>query len=270
MQEVIKSPILVITGINEDNSEHFVRVADFLLEKNTPFFLLSEDFDVEIPNAESIVLESAEQIPSADIVLDLNWSTSASDSALSVLERFENAILLTTSLVSTATDGSLISGRQNVVGFNGLPGFFPLATVLEVTRSAYAEDAAVQKVIRFLEQLGFSTEIVQDRVGYVAPRVLSMIVNEGAFCVMEGVADAKAIDTAMKLGTNYPKGPLEWADEIGIKVVLDLLDALYDEYKQPRYRACMYLREMVRSSRLGRRTMFGFYRYSEDGVLLEV
>jgi 3-hydroxybutyryl-CoA dehydrogenase len=76
-----------------------------------------------------------------------------------------------------------------------------------------------------------------------------MIVNEGAFALMEGVAGAADIDTAMKLGTNYPEGPLKWADQIGPDIILAILHALHDEYAEERYRPCVLLKQLARAGK---------------------
>ncbi|MEP7220753.1 MAG: 3-hydroxyacyl-CoA dehydrogenase family protein, partial [Bacteroidota bacterium] len=96
---------------------------------------------------------------------------------------------------------------------------------------------------------GAELEIVVDRVGLVSARTMAMIINEGMFAMMEGVATPSDIDVAMKLGTNYPEGPLAWADRIGADIILHILDALLDEYREERYRPCVLLRQLVRAGR---------------------
>jgi 3-hydroxybutyryl-CoA dehydrogenase len=112
-----------------------------------------------------------------------------------------------------------------------------------------------------LQHLGYQVEHVEDRVGLVQMRVLATLINEAAFAVMEGVASPADIDQAMKLGTNYPKGLLEWADEIGIPIILLILDGLYREYQQERYRPCVLLKQYARAGWYGRASGRGFYTY---------
>ncbi|WP_376789958.1 3-hydroxyacyl-CoA dehydrogenase family protein [Thermoflexus sp.] len=150
------------------------------------------------------------------------------------------------------------SGR--VVGFATLP---PLTREAPVELAApLAGDSAVLKSARaYLEHIGFRIEIVRDTVGMVLPRILCALINEAAFAVMEGVASPEDIDTAMKLGTNYPRGPLEWGDLIGLDLVVAILDALEAEHRNGAYRAAPLLRQMVRAGFLGRKTGKGFYNW---------
>lgn len=87
------------------------------------------------------------------------------------------------------------------------------------------------------------------------------MVNEAAGVLSEGTAAAKDIDLAMKLGTNYPMGPMEWGDSIGLDLVLEVMKGLYNEWGEDRYRPSPLLRRMVQSGRLGKKTLHGFYRY---------
>jgi 3-hydroxybutyryl-CoA dehydrogenase len=95
---------------------------------------------------------------------------------------------------------------------------------------------------RFLALLGKTSEQINDAIAGVFPRTLAMIINEAAFAVQESVALPQDIDTAMKLGTNYPKGPLAWCDEIGAEAIVAVLDALAREYGSDRYRVAALLR----------------------------
>lgn len=149
---------------------------------------------------------------------------------------------------------------ERVVGFTALP---PLTHGTPVELAApLSGDAHLLEAIRDrLEAIGLRPEIVRDAVGMVLPRILCMLINEAAFAVMEGVATPEDIDTAMKLGTNYPRGPLEWGDLLGLDLVVAVLDALEEEHRSGAYRAAPLLRQMVRAGRLGRKSGRGFYEW---------
>jgi 3-hydroxybutyryl-CoA dehydrogenase len=103
----------------------------------------------------------------------------------------------------------------------------------------------------------------QPAVGGVLERIVCQVINECAFALGEGVGSAQDIDTGMVLGLNYPRGPLAWADEIGLDHVLETLDSLCEEYREERYRPAPELRGLVRAGRLGRKTGAGFFVYGE-------
>jgi len=142
------------------------------------------------------------------------------------------------SSLSVLLDGeSKATGR--FFGFNGLPSFLD-RPAFEVT---LADKSHMHDLQRICGQLGTSVEIVEDRPGMVTARIVCMIINE-AYCAMEdGTASAGDIDIAMKLGTNYPFGPIEWSRKIGLKNVVDILDAVYKETSSERYQVCELLRD---------------------------
>jgi len=124
----------------------------------------------------------------------------------------------------------------NLFGFNGLPTFVE-RDILEVSS---LNDDEVLKVI--CEQLGTDFEIVKDRVGMVTPRVIFMIINEAYYTLQEGTATREDIDKGMKLGTNYPFGPFEWTERIGLNHVYETLEAIYEDTKEERYKICPLLK----------------------------
>lgn len=125
-----------------------------------------------------------------------------------------------------------------IFGFNALPTFINLA-LLEAT--CYNAD---QKPVleELAAQLGWQCTWVDDRVGMVTPRIIFMIINEAYYTVQEGTAGKADIDTGMKLGTNYPYGPFEWAGLVGTKDVYELLNAVYEDTRDERYKICPLLK----------------------------
>ncbi len=146
------------------------------------------------------------------------------------------------------------------VGFHVLP---PLkdAALVELTRGEHSTAAAAAAAERFFSSLGKHTEWVGDAPGLVLGRIVCQVVNECAFALGEGIGSAEDIDAGMVHGLNYPRGPLAWADEIGIDHVAAVLDALHEEFQEDRYRMAPVLRRLGLSGRLGRQTGDGFFRY---------
>ena len=137
----------------------------------------------------------------------------------------------------------------------------PLMSLVEIIRGLATSDETYQTVRTTAERLGKTPVEVRDYPGFVSNRVLMPMINEAIFALYEGVASKEDIDTVMKLGMNHPMGPLTLADFIGLDVCLDILNVLYDGFKDPKYRPCPLLVKMVQAGRLGRKSGEGFYKY---------
>jgi 3-hydroxybutyryl-CoA dehydrogenase len=148
---------------------------------------------------------------------------------------FFNTALITLSELLSQAD---ISQRNSLFGFCGLPTFVN-RSVLEVSMRSKKDESLLKETC---SQLGTDFVCVEDRVGMVTPRVICMIINEAYYTLEEGTATRDDIDLAMKLGTNYPYGPFEWAKRIGIKQVIELLTSVYNDTKDDRYKVCALLR----------------------------
>lgn len=137
--------------------------------------------------------------------------------------------------------------------------------LVEVIRGIATSDETYETVRSLAEQMGKVTAEVQDFPGFAVNRVLIPMINEAAFCVYEGIASVAELDTAMKLGTNQPMGPLTLADFIGLDTCLAVMEVLYEGFKDSKYRPCPLLVQMVQAGYLGRKSGKGFYTYLPDG-----
>ena len=133
--------------------------------------------------------------------------------------------------------------------------------LIEIAPSKITEEHLLKNAEDFLNSAGLEFVKVPDRAGLIFPRILAMIINEAAQVYSENIASREDIDTAMRLGTNYPYGPLTWADNIGIDLVYNILSSLHKNFGEDRYRPHPVLKEMVDLNFLGVKTKKGFYEY---------
>ena len=138
----------------------------------------------------------------------------------------------------------------------------PMMKLVEIIRGLGTSDETTKDVMDTASALGKTPVEVNDYPGFVANRILMPMINEAAYCVMEGVATPEAVDTVMKLGAAHPMGPLALADLIGLDVCLSILEVMHEGLGDSKYRPCPLLRKMVAAGRLGRKSGQGFYDYS--------
>lgn len=137
----------------------------------------------------------------------------------------------------------------------------PVMKLVEVINGLKTSDETTKTVMNLAEKLGKVPIPANDSPGFVSNRVLMPMINEAIFCVYEGVADPKDVDQVMTLGMAHPMGPLRLADFIGLDVCLDILNVLYEGFKDPKYRPCPLLVKMVDAGKLGDKTGEGFFEY---------
>ena len=206
-----------------------------------------------------------EKAADADLVIE-----AASESADIKFQLFEKLDVLTADDTILATNTSSISITEiaahtkrpdKVIGMHFMNPV-PMMKLVEVIRGMGTSDETMKAVVETSEALGKTPVEVNDYPGFVANRILMPLINEAAYCVMESVATAEAVDTVAKLGLAHPMGPLALADLIGLDVCLSIMEVMHDGLGDPKYCPCPLLRKMVAAGYLGRKSGRGFHDYS--------
>ncbi len=179
---------------------------------------------------------------------------------LDEITRPEVILSSNTSSISITKLSRMTRRPEKVIGMHFMNPV-PVMKLVEVVKGFLTSDETVDVVMGLAGTLEKVPVLVNDYPGFVSNRVLMPMINEAIFALQEGVADKEAIDTVMKLGMNHPMGPLALADLIGLDVVLYILNVLYSEFRDPKYRPAPLLVKMVEAGKLGRKTGEGFYKY---------
>lgn len=224
---------------------------------------MSEE-DASAALARIVTTTNYDDVSAADIVVEAVYESPEAKrqvwQKLAQVAR-EGALLATNTSSLSVTQIAAYSGREERLV--GMHFFNPVAmmALVEVVRGLRTSQATLDEAKEFVESLGKSPIVCEDKPGFIVNRLLVPYINDAMHALSEGVASAEDIDRAMKLGANMPIGPLALADLVGLDVCLAAGESLLTEFGDPKFRPAPLLRQMVRAGKLGRKTGEGFFDY---------
>lgn len=180
-----------------------------------------------------------------------------------------DAIFISNTSTLSLTKIAETTSRQDKVMALHFLNPVPKVPLVEVVKCLHTSNDTVKAVKEFAKNIGKTPVEVYEYPGYVTTRAIVPLLNEAMHILLEGIATARDIDTAMRLGYNFQYGPLEMADMMGLDEVLSWMETLWKTLGEPRYRACPILRKLVREQKLGRKTGEGFYKYDKHGNMID-
>ncbi len=221
------------------------------------------------PDAVLARISTSTQIAAAaDAELAIEAVSEAVDLKLALFAQLDRALgedAVLASNTSSIPIGRLAAATRRPAQVCGMHFMNPpaLMPLVELIRGLETSDSTVATVRAAAEAMGKTVAEARDVPGFLANRMLLPMLNEAVFCLYEGVGDAEAIDTVMRLGMNHPLGPLALADLIGLDTCLAILEVLHDGFGDPKFRPCPLWRQYVEAGRLGRKSGRGFHAYPE-------
>ncbi len=186
---------------------------------------------------------------------------------LDKIAKKEAIFVSNTSTLSLSQIAESTSRSEQVIGMHFLNPV-PKVPLVELVKGRNTSNETVKIAKEFATKIGKTAVEVYEYPGFVTTRAIVPLLNEAMYILLEDIATAKDIDTAMRLGYNFQYGPLEMADIMGLDEVLAWMDTLWRTLGEPRYRACPILRKLVREKKLGKKTGEGFYKYDDNGKII--
>ncbi len=211
------------------------------------------------------------EIPECDIIIeavDENYDLKKKIfKELDLIAKPETIFISNTSTLSLTKIAEVTNRRDRIIGMHFLNPV-PKVPLVELVRALETSDKTVEIIKKFASRIGKTAVPVYEYPGFVTTRAIVPLLNEAMHILLEDLATAKDIDTAMRLGYNFKVGPLEMADTMGLDEVLAWMETLWSTLGEPRFRPCPILRKLVRERKLGKKTGEGFFKYDSDGKII--